>query len=200
MPRGPPSANPNAFIAALPDAPGLDASLIKGNVPQDQKRLSANALAFFVDSQGKSYNAGVGKRIKLVEINTRKRRGEAGKETDEMETVCEIVVEPDMCNVYGVLHGGCAAYIIDPCTSSALVGLGLYLGVDGTGMSNSMQIIWHAAAPLGAKLRIVNTSLSIKGRVRSARCEIWNTRTGELCISGVHSTVNASKKLPSAKL
>ncbi|KAE9402015.1 hypothetical protein BT96DRAFT_817106, partial [Gymnopus androsaceus JB14] len=49
----------------------------------------------------------------------------------------------DMCNVYGTLHGGCAAYIIDLCSSTSIVCYGLYTGTDGTGVSSSMNIQWH---------------------------------------------------------
>ncbi|KAK1225321.1 hypothetical protein PQX77_011739 [Marasmius sp. AFHP31] len=61
-------------------------------------------------------------------------------------TVCEIDVTPNMCNVYGTLHGGCAAYMIDPCSVSALVSLGIVTGVDGTGVSQSMSLQWHRSA------------------------------------------------------
>jgi acyl-coenzyme A thioesterase 13 len=68
-----------------------------------------------------------------------------------------------MCNAYGTLHGGCAAYLVDTyvqigrlidsesenrrylpirCSFSALAILGLLLGIDGTGFTQSMDIIW----------------------------------------------------------
>ena len=71
-----------------------------------------------------------------------------------------------MCNVFGTLHGACAAYIIDPyvfysskvffevrvdrcrCSVSALITLGRTIGVDGTGVSQSMNLIWHRSIPL----------------------------------------------------
>lgn len=68
-----------------------------------------------------------------------------------------------MCNVFGTLHGACAAYIIDPyvfysskevradlgrCSVSALITLGRTVGVDGTGVSQSMNLIWHRSIRL----------------------------------------------------
>jgi len=104
------------------------------------------------------------------------------------QTVVEIDVTRDMCNVFGSLHGGCAAYLIDPCSVSALVLLGIASGGNGTGVSQSMNIIWHQPAKVGDKLRIVSTSIFLDGHIRAARSEIW---TGDkLCISAVHSTVN----------
>ncbi|KAL0581482.1 hypothetical protein V5O48_000525 [Marasmius crinis-equi] len=82
-------------------------------------------------------------------------------------TVCEIDVTRNMCNVYGTLHGGCAAYMIDPCVHlpnaflsedmpqmgdrcsvSALVTLGIVAGIDGTGVSQSMVLQWHRPATM----------------------------------------------------
>lgn len=108
------------------------------------------------------------------------------------ETVFEIKVERDMCNIYETLHGACAAYMIDPCSVSSLVALGLATGIDGTGVSQSMHLIWHQPAPLGTTLRIVSRSVFLNGRIRSARCEIWNG--DQLCVSAVHSTVNPLQK------
>ncbi|TFK69436.1 hypothetical protein BDN72DRAFT_840406 [Pluteus cervinus] len=110
------------------------------------------------------------------------------KGTGYGEAIFELVVERDMCNVFGTLHGGCAAYIIDPCSSSALVVMGRALGIDGTGVSQSMNLIWHQPAHVGAKLRIVATSMFMHGRVRTARCELWDG--DRLCVSSTHSTVN----------
>ena len=62
----------------------------------------------------------------------------------------------------GTLHGACAAYIVDQyvlysiyelfffrspyacsCSVSSLVLLGASLGIDGGGVSQSMNLIWH---------------------------------------------------------
>jgi len=76
------------------------------------------------------------------------------------------------------------------CTISSLVVLGIATGVDGAGLSQSMNLIWHQPAHLfvlpftyvwyrltheiyrGDKLRIIATSISNHGHVRSARCEV----------------------------
>jgi len=58
--------------------------------------------------------------------------------------------------VFGTLHGACAAYIIDPCAVSALITLGRTIGEDGTGVSQSMNLIWHRSIRLGSKLRVID--------------------------------------------
>ncbi|RDB19869.1 hypothetical protein Hypma_013013 [Hypsizygus marmoreus] len=164
--------------------PDVDVSQIKGNISDEEKQLAVKVFSHFVSTKDKSYGAGVGQRLKMVETNVWGK----GEPTSYGETIFEIDVRKDMCNIFGTLHGACAAYMIDPCSVSSLVVLGLAMGVDGTGVSQAMNLIWHQPARVGAKLRIVSISMFIHGRVRSARCEIWN---GEhLCVSAVHSTVN----------
>lgn len=72
-----------------------------------------------------------------------------------------------MCNVYGVLHGGCAAFLVDMsvhlcpllscmyveyhsirCSSTAIFQCGIRLGFDASGMSQTMSIIYHQPAPM----------------------------------------------------
>ncbi|KNZ72677.1 hypothetical protein J132_02110 [Termitomyces sp. J132] len=91
------------------------------------------------------------------------------------------------------------------CSVSSLVVLGNAIGIDGTGVSQSMNLIWHQPARMyvmmfsfpwsvsehiyrGASLKIISTSIFIHGRVRSARCEVWNG--DQLCVTAIHSTVN----------
>ena len=72
----------------------------------------------------------------------------------------------DMLNGAGVLHGGCVAYLIDKwvisfdrtcralnqrngcsCCSTPLVVLGLMQGVNGVGVTQSMNVLFHSPAP-----------------------------------------------------
>ncbi|KAL1731492.1 hypothetical protein EV714DRAFT_208669 [Schizophyllum commune] len=179
--------DPNTFIRTLRTSPEVEASLggIAGNVPKANKRICANALAFFVSTPGRSYGADVGRRLKIREMSL-------SESPPRCEVMLEIEVTRDMCNVYETLHGACAAYIVDPCSVASLIGLGLAVGVDGTGVSQSMNLTWHEPAPLGTTLRIVSTSISIQGRIRTARCEIWDRDCKKLFISAVHSTVKPS--------
>ncbi|KAJ3511169.1 hypothetical protein NLJ89_g4256 [Agrocybe chaxingu] len=181
------------IFASQVDGKALDVSDIQGNVSEEMKRESLYVFRHFVSTQGNSYGAEVGERIKMTSVNIWGDGGEACG-----ETVFEITVEKDMCNIFGTLHGACAAYIVDPCSVSSLVVLGRVKGIDGTGVSQSMNLIWHHPVRLGTKLRIVSTSMSLKGRVRTARCELWDGDT--LCVSAVHSTVNPGQKRTKGRL
>ncbi|KAF9000295.1 hypothetical protein BDQ17DRAFT_1359972 [Cyathus striatus] len=152
------------------------------------KQLGAAIFSHFISTPDQSYGATIGQRLKFTEINVHRRGASGDDQAAYGETMFEIDVEKDMCNIFGTLHGGCTAYIIDPCSVSSLVTLGRALGLDGTGVSQSMNLIWHQPIPLGSKLRVVSTSMFIQGRIRSARCELW---VGDkLCVSAVHSTIN----------
>lgn len=180
-------SDPNAFLRALPTSDETQVCVgdIKGNASAADKQTCANALAFFVSTPARSYGADVGQRLRIQEMTL-----------NEIPARCEVVLEidvtRDMCNVHGTLHGACAAYIVDPCSVASLVGLGLAVGVDGTGVSQSMDLTWHEPAPLGTTLRIVSSSVCVQGRIRTARCELWDREYKQLFVSAVHSTVKPS--------
>ncbi|KIY43155.1 hypothetical protein FISHEDRAFT_54110 [Fistulina hepatica ATCC 64428] len=187
-----------SFLTSLPPASGVDVRKIKGNVPDEQKQLSANALAFFVGTSRTSYGAEVGKRVKIVEINVwGVEYNTAG--APYCEVTMELDISRDLCNIYGTLHGGCAAYLIDPCSSASIIALGIAMGISGAGQSQAMNIIWHEPLRSGSKCRIVSASQHIGGRIRTCRCEIWDADNNRLCISAVHNTVAAGKLLKPAQ-
>ncbi|KAJ6509105.1 hypothetical protein DFH09DRAFT_274911 [Mycena vulgaris] len=160
-----------AFQRSLPKAPHIDATQIRGNIPDAEKQVNANVLAYFTTGSGVSpipFASEIGGRLKIVELNV--WDGKTGGA--EGEVVLEIQVTESMCNVYGTMHGGCAAYILDPATVAATVLLGLAKGFDGTGVSQSMNVYWHHPAPLGATLTITTRSVFADGRARLSRCEV----------------------------
>jgi len=206
-----------SYEDALAGSHSVDVSDVEGNVSDEHKRVGLAIFAYFIGVPRQSYSADVGRRVKCTSIKVRHHES-----VSSAETVFEVMVErgksttvlrrpvvdatPDMCNVYGNLHGGCAAYIIDPyvslefqtthltltvslsCSASALVSLGLVLGFDGSGVSQSMNLQWHKPAKMsvgfpccvsythstsrGSRLRIVSTTVAYRGRIRTARTEV----------------------------
>jgi len=100
----------------LPQAAAVDVSQIKGNVTDEQKQLAGNLFSYFVSTREKSYGADIGQRLKIVEMNIW-GKGEAAYG----ETIFEIDIQKDMCNVFGTLHGACAAYMVDPYVSFVML-------------------------------------------------------------------------------
>ena len=100
-------------------------------------------------------------------------------------------------------HYACRGQLDDPfgferCSVSSLVALGVISGVDGVGVSQSMNLIWHRpihqyvqsckllivifnAWVRGRKLRILSTSVTLNGRIKTARCEVSSANIKPLC-------------------
>ncbi|KAE9404179.1 hypothetical protein BT96DRAFT_973358 [Gymnopus androsaceus JB14] len=168
-------------------------SEIRGNVSDASKRFVMDIFAYYIGAKEESFGVEVGRRLKMQSMNvwssntTTRRRVEA-------QTVFDITVTADMCNPMGTLHGACACYIVDPCSMSAIVVLGAALGIDATGVSQSMNLIWHKPAKMGTKLHVLSTSVFIEGRVRTARVEIFDSETDQLYVSAIHSTMHSGSK------
>ncbi|KAJ8454767.1 hypothetical protein ONZ45_g19174 [Pleurotus djamor] len=146
----PPSKRPRPWIdpSSLPTYGSI--AHIDGNATPYIKHLTQNT--FF--SYGVGVGAGmdeeeyfaykVGVEVRLVEVSV--FGGGMGEERMEARTVAEVVVGKGMLNGAGMLHGGCLAYLIDNCCSTPLVVLGLVQGVNGVGVTQAMNILFHSPA------------------------------------------------------
>ncbi|ESK86520.1 hypothetical protein Moror_9840 [Moniliophthora roreri MCA 2997] len=175
---------PTSSIRSGPS--NYDVSTIKGNISDEAKRFVLDLFYYYVGTQDGCFGASVGRRLKLVEAEILLRNGKAS----QGRTVFEVDIERDMCNPLKTLHGACATYLVGPCTISTLGLLGAALGIDGTGVSQSVNVTWHQPAKMGCRLRVVSTSIFINGRIRTSHCELWDKDQDVLCISAIHSTVN----------
>ncbi|KAJ7594095.1 HotDog domain-containing protein [Mycena floridula] len=166
--------------AALPDYG--DISGIEGNAPDYVKQLNYNTFCSYGVGDEDCFGHKVGKAVKFVDVSLDQVAGRQGRL--EATTVAEIIVSKDMLNGAGMLHGGCVAYLIDNCCSTPLVVLGLVQNVNGVGVTQSMNVLFHSPASLGSCLSIISTSVSLGGRVMSSRCEIVDKSTGRMMASG----------------
>ncbi|KAE9406693.1 hypothetical protein BT96DRAFT_1014654 [Gymnopus androsaceus JB14] len=108
------------------------------------------------------------------------------------KVVLKLVVNEDMLNLANTVHGGCIAYIVDFCSSLALLALGATHGDRILSVSQALNVVFHSPAALGETLRIVNMSVSAGGRATTARTEIWNDTHHRLVASGVHIKMQPS--------
>ncbi|KAJ7445884.1 HotDog domain-containing protein [Mycena latifolia] len=180
------------FLRSLPVPPFVDASKIRGNIPDAEKLVNAAVLAHFTGGSPLArvqtpFSSEAGRRLRIVALNVWDEKT-GGVES---EMVVEVEVTESMCNVYGTMHGGCAATLLDSTTAAAMVLLGLAKGFDGTGVSQSMNVYWHHPAPLGTTLIITTRSVFADGRARLARCEMRDKASGSLVVSGAHALLNA---------
>ncbi|KAJ6459028.1 HotDog domain-containing protein [Mycena sanguinolenta] len=182
------------FQRSLPNAPNVDVKRIRGNISDEEKQINANTFAYFCTGSGVTkfppFGNEISRRLKIVEINV---LNNPATMVTEGEVVFEVEVTQDMCNVYGTMHGGCAAFLLDPATVAATTLLGRTKKFDGTGVSTSMNVYWHHPAPLGSILTVTTRSVFADGRARLARCEMREKATGKLIVSGTHAFLNAGK-------
>ncbi|PFH47122.1 hypothetical protein AMATHDRAFT_50528 [Amanita thiersii Skay4041] len=200
-------ARPRLF-AHIPEVPDFDPTTVKGQLTDDEKRTAIKVYAYFVGMDKKtSFAPHVASRIKFAEMNFygRELLGKKQKRSDgkgepvvlpTSESVLEVVVGEDMCNSFGVMHGGCAALFLDMATVSCIVNYGIATGMDTTGVSHAMNVVYHQPARIGRKIRIVARTMSMSGRIRTARGEMWDGDV--LCTSCIHSIVNVSGKMERA--
>ncbi|KAJ8585249.1 hypothetical protein M405DRAFT_822088 [Rhizopogon salebrosus TDB-379] len=158
-----------------------DASQIQGNVSHNVKQLILNTFIAYGAGDEHCFGHSVAKAVKFVDISAQESHEKRGRM--EATTVAEIVVSKSMLNGAGMLHGGCLAFLIDNCCSTPLVALGLIQNINGVGVTQSMNIMFHSPAPAGSCLRIVSTSVAMGGRIMSARCEVINKKTGSVVAS-----------------
>jgi len=175
----------------------LDISQITGNASDDIKRTIGNPGGFFQrfgdvrDPGSPMFGGSILKRLKTVEVSLNRKAEEEKKM--EARVVVELEVTEDMLNGAGNIHGGCSAFLVDVCSTLALVAFNLEISGSVMTVSQSLNIVYHSPAQLADKLRIVNTTLTIGSRAHSARTEIWNATHNRLVVSGTHV-----KMLPSS--
>ena len=69
------------------------------------------------------FGSKIGHSVRLVEVNvwdaqdmpsaSVSREGSGNPRHARAETVFEVDVTKDMCNLFGIMHGACAAYLVD---------------------------------------------------------------------------------------
>ncbi|KAF9078671.1 HotDog domain-containing protein [Rhodocollybia butyracea] len=172
-PSSPASGSSKVWIdpASLPNHG--DISSVSGNAPDYVKQLNYNTYYSYGVGAEDSFGHKVGKEVKFVDVSIDRKLERQGRL--ESTTTAEVTVNKHMLNGAGMLHGGCVAYLID---NTPLVVLGLVNNVNGVGVTQAMNVLFHSPAPLGTSLRIESTSVSLGGRVMTARCEIVDKNTG----------------------
>ncbi|KAI6126744.1 HotDog domain-containing protein [Pisolithus sp. B1] len=158
-----------------------DVSQISGNVTPQTKQLILNTFMAYGAGDEGCFGHAIAKSVRFVDMSVSKCEEKHGRM--DATTVAEVVVTKSMLNGAGMLHGGCIAFLVDNCCSTPLVALGLLQNVNGVGVTQAMNILFHSPAPGGSCLRIISTSVAMGGRIMSARCEVIEKRTGRIVAS-----------------
>jgi len=165
--------------------PLQDVLSIAGNAPLSAKLAIVHEFAATLDKTTERFSHDVAESLKFLEMSVEKR---ADTDNVESRVACECVVTKAMVNGAGNIHGACSAYLIDMCTSFALSLSSLQAGGNGrTGITQSLNVVYHAPAPTGTPIRIIGRSLTSTGGTMAGKCEIWDTKNKRLVSSGIMS-------------
>ncbi|GLB34280.1 hypothetical protein LshimejAT787_0111640 [Lyophyllum shimeji] len=166
---------------------------VGGNAPPEIKGVPLKWLAAF-RARDASFAKSVATKVKVVEVSLVQNPEDHCR--TEGRVVCEIDVTSDMLNATGNMHDGCAVFLIDECSVCSLATLNAAEGREPqVGVSQAINTVFHHPAKLGAKLRIVNTSMSTGEGIGSCRSEIWDTMNHRLVASGVQLQMVPSQPL-----
>ncbi|KZV75355.1 hypothetical protein PENSPDRAFT_571580 [Peniophora sp. CONT] len=167
------------------DSEEPDVPLPPGYAPLEAKERVARLLSIIWYGNDQGFALPVAKRISVTDVTIEEKKDAPGK--TETTLVCELDVQKDMVNAYDSLHGGASAYLVDVCSSLALAAAGKLNSV-----SQALNVVYHAPAPLGSHLRIMNWTITVGSRVMSTRTEIWDATGGRLVATGIHIKMEPS--------
>lgn len=180
---------------ATPLSPSATAH-IEGNASRELKEVPLKWYNIFrtLGKGGFGYEAG--KRIVVKELSIQPTVNDPSKM--EARLVCEIEVTADMCDGMGMLHQGCMAFLMDEGSAIALLVMNIHEGGENSiGVSQTLNILYHAAAPLGTRLRIINRSVTAGGEMDCCRSEIWDLDKHRLIVSVTQIQMAPSGLFPS---
>ncbi|KAL4256758.1 Thioesterase domain-containing protein [Pleurotus pulmonarius] len=175
---------PSSAIAAVP-----------GSAPDRSKEVTLKLLEIFKVG-GVGFGTGIADRLVVTDVSIIQNSAEPLRA--DARVVCELEVTEDMANIAGNMHGGCSIYLVDSCST---LPLSAWLAAqpdrkNDSGVSQSINTVFHAPAPVGTKLRIISTSTMTEGAIFASRCQIWDVINHRLIASGVHLKMIASQPKP----
>ncbi|KAF8551725.1 hypothetical protein OG21DRAFT_1512411 [Imleria badia] len=166
---------------------------IPGNAPIDIKALVHRWLYYVFRNDG--FGTRSAQCLDLVEVSIVPNVDEPARRAARV--VLEMTVTQDMLNSAEKTHGACIVYLVDICATLPIAAMLVAKGRENSaGVSQSINVIYHAPASLDDKLRLINTSTTIGARAWSARIEIWDVTHHRLVASATQVKMEAgSSKL-----
>ncbi|WVQ95221.1 hypothetical protein IAU59_002316 [Kwoniella sp. CBS 9459] len=151
---------------------------------EEQQRLFSAIISY------SGFGANLAPHIRLYEVDEVPEEDKRGwRKVDGWKLSCEGVVTEGMCNPNAVLHGAASAWLLDTCTSAALVGIHTptFWGLpDLAGVTLTMEIQCLKAAKLGTKYKVDVEIIKCSNRLANLRCEIKDFHTGVIFATGTH--------------
>ncbi|KAI0340837.1 hypothetical protein BDW22DRAFT_1430502 [Trametopsis cervina] len=166
-------------------------TLVNGNVSVEVRK----AIAAWTARMGglEHFGNNISSRFQPTEMSVYKPVETGG--TKQARMIFELDVVEDMCTSSQVMQDGCTMTLIDLCTSTVIA----LLAAHGTPnehlvltVSVSLTAEFHAPAPLGCRLKIVNTTVSAEEGAVTARAEIYDINNERLVATGAHTKMAPS--------
>ncbi|KAF8958497.1 hypothetical protein BDZ97DRAFT_1841709 [Flammula alnicola] len=163
---------------------------ITGNASPEIKEIPLKWLSVF-RNKGKGFAGDIAGRVRVTDVSIVASVDDPLKM--EGKVTMEITVTPDMCNGQGVLDEGCIVFLIDECSTTAMVVINAYDGLNTPpGVSQVINTFYHSTAIVGTTLRIVNRSVATGRESNAGKTELWDTANHRLVASGTQLTMPPS--------
>ncbi|KAL8291790.1 hypothetical protein RQP46_002048 [Phenoliferia psychrophenolica] len=163
------------------------------------RRVRARIEHIMIPTEGDlGFGAAQASHLQLADVRIEgvKLHGEedtiCGKEAKSV-VVIKLVIDEGCCNMSGNAHGGYLAWLIDVCSSMAVLALS---GPDTwvtSGVSSNINVYYLAAAPLGTALQVVSTVIQKGKATATVECKVEEIGSGKLIALGTHVKVDNSK-------
>ncbi|KAJ7646230.1 hypothetical protein B0H17DRAFT_436403 [Mycena rosella] len=125
----------------------------------------------------------------------------AGAGEDALTLVCEIDITEDSLSAADTLANAVLVAVIDECVSAAVSAHDFARGGPGmSGVSLSLNTVFHHPVELGARLRLINTTLAVTPGTTSCRSEVWDLARRRLVATAVFAGMPSSTPRALAKL
>ncbi|KAI0747405.1 hypothetical protein C8Q74DRAFT_1312527 [Fomes fomentarius] len=168
---------------------GYSSTRWSDNISTEQRESIINYAKFILRGPGE-FAKPVGSRLELTEVSAYERAEDGRLHAD---VVFEIDTALDMTNSGRNVHGGCTMFMIDVCSSIALVALSIAMKKPVYFVSQALTTVFHSPATVDSRLRIVNKTTAFGARTVSARTEIWDLTNRRLVATGIHNQMQPSQ-------
>ncbi|KAJ7240630.1 hypothetical protein B0H12DRAFT_1237248 [Mycena haematopus] len=189
--------NYHATISQMLGAPLPDAlvSRIDGNAPREVKEIAVKWLNIY-HAPPKCFAGALTRRAIVTEVSLNPNPLGDGR---ILTLISETDVTEEMLNGQGRVGGAFIVTVIDECVSSAVTTLDYAQGGPGiSGVSLSLDTVFHNLPERGAKLRFVCTTLAAVGGMTSCRCQVWDLTLRRLVATATF--VGMASSVPAARL
>ncbi|KAJ6459027.1 hypothetical protein C8R45DRAFT_1031301 [Mycena sanguinolenta] len=167
-------------------------SRIDGNAPRQVKETAVKWLNIY-HAPPKCFAGAVTRRTTVTEVSLDLNPLEDGQ-------TLTLISETDVCDemLDGQEKVSCAFIItvIDECVSSAVTTLSSAQSGPGmSGVSLTLDTVFHNPAERGAKLRFVSRTLRVGGGMTSCGCQVWDLTRRRLVATSTFVGMQQSARL-----